>query len=273
MATLGDNRWGKSSVRVSKVIRGDGPDVFLDLEVQVLLGGDVAAAYQDGDNRLVLPTDTTRNTIYGLAQEHLNEDLEAFGAAICRHMAAKDGIDSVEVTIRGRRWDRQTPTGFTGGGQERRVALVSSHRGAELVVQAGIEGLVVLKTGGSAFTGFPRDGFTTLPEAEDRLLSTSVTAVWDYSTVPPNTTEVWQRVRQILLDRFFEDWSASVQHQGWMMAQATLESVPEISSISFELPNQHHLSYDLTRFGMEHHSTVFHPVSEPYGDIRFTVTR
>jgi urate oxidase len=52
-----------------------------------------------------------------------------------------------------------------------------------------------------------------------------------------------------------------------------LGAVAEIEEVEFRLPNQHHLNYDLTRFGMEDQGIVFQPVSEPYGDIGFTVTR
>ena len=41
--------------------------------------------------------------------------------------------------------------------------------------------LVVLKTADSAFAGFPRDQYTTLPETRDRLLATSMTAAWQYA--------------------------------------------------------------------------------------------
>ncbi|HUF94880.1 MAG TPA: urate oxidase [Acidimicrobiia bacterium] len=273
MPTLGANRWGKSAVRLSKVIRGDGEDRFLDLEFQMLLSGDVGAAYLEGDNSRVLPTDTTKNTVYALAQDELTEDLEGFASVLCDHMLAKDGITSAEVTIRRRRWMRESPTGFTSGGSERRLAWVRRDGAGVETIGAGIEGLVVLKTGGSAFTGFPRDEFTVLPEAEDRLLSTSITARWVYTELPADTSATWAAAREILLQRFFDDWSASVQHQGWLMAQAVLDGIPQIDEISFELPNQHHLAFDLSRFGLDDKHIVFHPVSEPYGDIRFTVTR
>ena len=32
-------------------------------------------------------------------------------------------------------------------------------------------------------------------------------------------------VRKILVDRFLEDWSASVQHQGYLMGEAVLAAV------------------------------------------------
>ena len=127
-----------------------------------------------------MPTDTMRNTIYGLAQEHLTEDLEAFATALAGHFLAKKMVDSVEITLKEIRWTRHFDTGFLGGGSEKRVAAVTASESSR-TVSAGIEGLVVLKTRGSAFVGFPKDQFTILPEADDRLLATSVTATWTYS--------------------------------------------------------------------------------------------
>jgi len=268
---LGPNRWGKTDVRLSKVFRGDGADDFLDLTVQVLLQGDVAAAYTEGDNSGVVPTDTMRNTVYGLAQSHLTPDLERFGEVLCRHFLAKPGVDQATVTISENIWLRETFNGFVGGRSERRKARVA--RGAEESTSAAIEGLTVLKTSGSSFAGFPKDEFTTLPETSDRVLATSITASWEYSPLPSDTSGAWSLVRRTLVDRFFSDWSASAQHQGYLMGEAVLAAVPEITEINLRLPNQHHLPFDLTRFGLEWADTVFHPVSEPYGDIHLTVTR
>lgn len=272
MTRLSDNTWGKSSVRVSKIHRGEETDDFSDLTVQILLRGDVEAAYREGDNAAVLPTDTMRNTVYGLAQEHLTGDLEAFAGLLVDHFLAKDGIDGAAVEIEARRWERAGSHGFVGGSAERRVARLEADADTRSV-SAGIEGLVVLKTTGSAFSGFPRDQYTVLPEADDRLLSTTISARWLYAEMPADTTSAWETARQTILDRFFADWSASVQHQGWLMAEAVLTAVPEMTEIEFRLPNQHHLGFGLDRFGVEDQGVVFHPVSEPYGDIRFKVTR
>jgi urate oxidase len=84
---------------------------------------------------------------------------------------------------------------------------------------------------------------------------------------------LWETARNALVERFFSDWSASVQHQGWMMAVGLLEAVPEIDEVEFRLPNQHHLPFDVSRFGIDDRGIVFQPVSEPYGDIGLTVTR
>lgn len=275
MARLGKNRWGKTDVRVSKIHRTDSGDDFSDLSVQVLLEGEVERAHTEGVNKAVLPTDTMKNTVYGLAQQHLTRDLEGFAGVLCDHFLTRDGVTGATVSIAERLWARAGPAGFIGGGSERRIARVArgtSGPGKD-TTWAGIEGLVVLKTTGSAFSEFPRDEFTLLPEAEDRILATSVTATWRYSALPDDTGGTWDKAREVMVERFFGDWSASVQHQGWQMAVGLLEAIPEIEEVEFHLPNQHHLPFDLKRFGMEYEGTVFQPVSEPYGDIGFTVTR
>jgi urate oxidase len=271
MARLGENRWGKSDVRVSKILRSGAEDDFLDLSVQVLLQGDVEAAHLRGDNQGVLPTDTMKNTVYGLAQEHLTRDLEAFAAVLCAHFLERGGISGADVSVSERLWDRVGPSGFVGGGSGRRLARVIAGTGSG--VWAGVDGLVVLKTTGSAFSGFPRDEFTLLAETDERILATSVKAIWRYSETPADTTATWQKARQAMIDSFFAEHSESVQHQGWKMAEALLGAIPEIEEVEFHLPNQHHLGYDLSRFGIDDQGIVFQPVSEPYGDIGFTVSR
>lgn len=268
---LGANRWGKSEIRLSKVFRGQVADDFIDLTIRVMLQGDVARAHTSGDNSSVLPTDTMRNTVYGLAQEHLTRDLEAFGEVLCDHFLERRDVATAEVTFAERLWQRGSPNGFVGTGSERRTARVT--RGEQESTRAGLDGLVVLKTSGSAFEGFPRDRFTILPETADRVLATSITAEWVYSSMPSSTSTTWALVRSTLIDRFFEDWSASVQHQGYLMGEEVLRSVAEVSEISLRLPNQHHLPFDLTLFDMPWTNVVFHPVTEPYGDIHLTVTR
>jgi urate oxidase len=268
---LGSNSWGKSAVRVSKIHHHQGRDDFSDVTVEIRLEGDVAAAHTDGDNRAVLPTDTMRNTVYAMAQKHLTKDLESFGIELCHRFLGAAGVTKATVSVWEWDWARERATGFIGGGSERRLAAVT--RGSEESCLAGIEGLVLLKTTGSAFTGFPRDEFTVLPEAEDRLLATSVTAEWVYSRLPTDTTATWARVRKALVDSFFDTPSASVQHQGYMMGEAVLAAIAEIDRIEMRLPNQHHLPFDVERFGVAATGTVFQPVTEPFGDIRLTVTR
>lgn len=272
MSRLGDNSWGKTAVRVSKVHRGEGEHGFSELAVNVQLVGDVENAFLRGDNAGVLPTDTMRNTVYAFAQDRLGEDVEGFGRELAAHFLTREGVRAADIELQEKRWERVTSYGFLSSSTEKRTARVILDSDRE-EFWAGIDGLAVLKTTNSAFRGFPKDEYTTLPEADDRILATTINARWRYSSLPPDTTATWRRVRDVMLGHFFEDWSASVQHQGWMMGEAVLDAVAEISEVEFRLPNQHHIAFDLARFGMDDEGVVFQPTSEPFGDIRFRVVR
>jgi urate oxidase len=181
-------------------------------------------------------------------------------------------VEQVTISLSGRPWQSLAPDGFVSTAGERRLAKVIA--GADTkTIDAGIENLLVLKTTRSAFAGFPRDQYTTLPEAEDRLLATSITAWWAYGHLPADTTMVWEGVRALLIERFLTDWSASVQHQGYLMGEAVLSAYPEITKIEIRMPNKHHLPVGFERMGLEDRGTVFMPVDEPHGDISLEVTR
>ena len=70
MARLAENSYGKSDVRLTKVVRRNGIHSLLELTVRIMLGGAFEPVYTEGDNSLCIPTDTMKNTVYALARQH-----------------------------------------------------------------------------------------------------------------------------------------------------------------------------------------------------------
>lgn len=276
---LAENRYGKSGIRVVKLLRHPDRHEIRDLTAAVELEGSFAAAHERGDNANVLPTDTMKNTVYALAAEHPLDSIESFGLALSKHFL--DGAAAprrVRICLVQHPWERietagrPHPHAFLRSGREVRLAEVTRTRD-DVAVEAGIEGLTVLKSAGSAFAGFLRDRFTTLPEASDRIFATSVSARWRYSQ-PDLAWELLARaVRQALLDTFAGHDSASVQHTLHAMGEAVLERHPEVSEVRLTLPNKHHIPVDLTRFGLENRNEIFVATEEPYGKIEATLRR
>jgi urate oxidase len=69
MARLGENRYGKSRVRLSRITRHGDRHEFNEWTVHVLL--DTATSklvITQADNSKVLPTDTMKNTVYYVAR-------------------------------------------------------------------------------------------------------------------------------------------------------------------------------------------------------------
>ncbi len=272
---LAENSYGKQAVRLVTVRRGPQQNTLKDVTVAIRFEGDFAAAYTEGDNQGVFPTDTMKNTVYALAAEHPFDDIEDFGLALTDHyLQASPRTSSVQVDLTEHLWEaigEEKDRSFRKAGSERRKAIVIQDRdGAK--VQAGIEDLVVMKTSKSAFEGYPRDRYTTLRETSDRLLATAVQATWRYAPFTSNFGPLWHEVRRLLLKAFAEHDSRSVQHTLYAMGEAVLET-QEVEEIHIAMPNLHHLPVDLTPFGLENRNEIFVATTAPYGLIEGTMRR
>ena len=277
---LADAAYGKSQIRLVQVRRGGGARHTLeDLTVAVRFQGDFDASYSDGDNSDVLPTDTMKNTVYALAALEPVGEPEAFGLRLGRHFLDRSPqLKRVRIDLTRHTWRRMTIGGrdhghaFIRRGPDVRTATIQAGRD-ETKVGAGVADMMILKSAGSAFAGFPRDEYTTLPDTADRLLATSLTATWDYAETDGEFGPLWQLTRQTLLEVFAEHESQSVQHTLYAMGEAVLERVGEISAIRLVMPNKHHLPVDLARFGLENRNEIFVATEEPYGLIEAMITR
>jgi urate oxidase len=59
-------------------------------------------------------------------------------------------------------------------------------QGREWSIRSGIDGLTILKTTKSAFTGYIKDKLTTLKPATDRIFGTAPPSTWEYATSSPD---------------------------------------------------------------------------------------
>lgn len=276
-ARLGANAYGKSRIRLVKVRRARGAHDIVDLTVGVQLEGAFETVYVDGDNGPCLATDTMKNTVYAIARQDPIEHAEAFALRLADHFAGKPAVTRVRISVGEQRWERLSaggrphPHAFVQAGGEQWTAVVTrdSH-GARIV--SGLTHLVVLKTADSAFSGFPRDELTTLPDTEDRIFATSITASWTYRE---GMTDFGarERIRAALLDTFATHKSRSVQHTLYAMGEAALAASADATEITLALPNRHHLLVDLAPLGLDNPNEIFVATDQPFGLIEATVTR
>lgn len=279
-ATIAQNNYGKSRVRLIKVARDIDRHEIQNLSIDIALEGDFEAIHKKGDNSLCLPTDTMKNTVYALAGETREiEEVEAFGIRLANYLLVNNAqVKRVRLNLAEHGWKRMKVAGgehdhsFVRGSVEKRIALIDSTH-EKTTVQSGVEDMIVLKTTRSGFAGFPRDKYTTLPEATDRIFSTAIKAVWRYETPEAATDDLFHAIRQTIIEVFATHDSHSVQHTLYAMGEAVLERFSEISEISFSLPNIHCLPIDMTKFGQENENRIFVPTDEPHGLIEARLTR
>ena len=225
---LGPNQYGKAEVRVVAVDRSSPRHTLVDLSVSSSLRGDFTAAHTAGDNGHVLATDTQKNTVFAFARDGVGSP-EAFGLRLARHFAGAYGwISGARIAVDSFGWDRITVGGqphehaFRRDGGEVRTAVVTVD-GDDAHVLAGLRDLVVLKTTGSEFWGFPRDRYTTLAETRDRILATAVTARWRYTGTDLDWDATFDVVRTTLLETFAATHSLALQQTLYAMGEAVLE--------------------------------------------------
>jgi urate oxidase len=276
---LQSNRYGKARVRIFKKIKKDGAHVPKELDVKTLLEGDFGDSYLKDDNKKVIATDSIKNTTNVIAFNQLGTETEPFAIALCEHYLKKySQVTSVNVETLERVWERQIVEGKPSG-----TNFVSSGKGIPWTLTvatrdstettSGVRELVVLKTSGSAWEDFLRDDLATLPDANDRLLATSLTASWVYQKTPASYATANAKIIQAMLEVFSTRFSPSVQSTQYHMGEAALNACPEISRISLTMPNLHYLVIDLTPFNIKNDKELFVPTDAPQGWIEATVVR
>jgi urate oxidase len=274
---LGENRYGKSAIRLVKVVRDGAMHRVRDLTVSVSLEGDFEAAHTAGDNTRVIATDTMKNTVYARAADHLTGPIEDFALDL---VAAFDQpqVTRAEVDIDEHQWlPIEAERGPSADAFVRTVAGIRTTRVVDAAegsfVEAGVRDLTVMKTRKSAFSGFPRDRFTTLADTEDRILATKIDAMWRYADGVRDYDASFAAVRKSLLASFAEHESPSVQASIWIVGKAVLEANPDVTEIRMRLPNLHHWRVDLEPFGIAGERDVYVATTEPHGLIEATVRR
>eukprot|EP01033_Poteriospumella_lacustris_P001852 gene1852-1345_t len=301
------NTHGKGRVRLVKVTRRKcGTHEIMQLNVQILLeGNDMDSAFTEGDNSKVVPTDTCKNTVYCVANQHEFSSIEEFGLILGKHFVTTypSIVNKVNIVIKKDTWERivvpdsrgknaphkhtfkrigpQMPfTEVSVGGNRGTVTTVS--------VKSGFKSLDIMKTTQSGFVGFPRCRFTSLPEATDRLLGTSADCEWVYNSQQVlrgsvNFNKVYSDVESALIKTFAGPadkgvYSASVQQTLHQMACAGLQVAPSIDEITLLMPNIHNMTFNLEQYGLKNKDHtgsphIFYPIDEPHGMIKATVKR
>ena len=276
---LGQNNYGKSEIRLVKVRRDTDRHELWDLLVRVTLEGDFDAAHYNGDNTQLLATDTMRNTVYALAKDGLTDSIEAFGLLLVDHfLKAGPTVRSCWIEFTQFPWSRIQVNGedhdhsFVRDRGERKARVWGDTAGARRV-EAGMDDVYVMKTTNSGWERFFREQYTTLPETDDRILATVITARWWYAPTDADFDGLYDGVLDRTLTAFTDHYSPSAQHTLYHMGEAVLGAFPEIEKIWYSLPNVHHIAYDLERFGIENDNEIFHATQDPYGQIEGYVER
>ncbi|MER5911171.1 factor-independent urate hydroxylase [Streptomyces sp. NPDC001982] len=280
---LGQNQYGKAENRVVKITRDGATHHIKDLNVSVSLSGDMEEVHYSGSNAHVLPTDTTKNTVYAFAKEYGIESAEQFGIHLARHfVTSQEPIHRARIRIEEYAWERIETSGdkkhsFVRKGQETRLTQIT-YDGTSWEVVSGLKDLVVMNSTDSEFWGYVKDRYTTLPEAYDRILATQVSGCWRFNWTDdeqemPDWEESYEQAKKHMLQAFAETYSLSLQQTLYQMGSRIIDHRGEIDEVRFSLPNKHHFLVDLEPFGLKNDNEVYFAADRPYGLIEGTILR
>lgn len=270
------NYYGKGDTIAYRLNRdGKAPAVF-GANVKILIYGDAFwPTYTTGDNTGLIATDSMKNFVQRETMNYTGADYEAY----CRFLAEKflakypqvEGIQLTAVEI------PYAPTSsanaaFAPAGPERLQARLEYTRGQGLVeAVSGIHGFRLLRLGGSAFHGFVRDEYTTLPDIHNRPLHLWLDLEWTYAETANafSNGATPAAVRRIVHKTFENFESGSIQEIIYLAGQDILKQLPDIAEVMLEANNR---TWDtIAEHGQE--VGVYTDARPPYGCLGLRLKR
>ena len=264
MAKAIAHSYGKDAVSVYRIAG----DSLFACEVRVILrGAAFEASYTEGDNSMIVATDSMKNFVHMMGLEYEGSTLEDFVQLVgSRLLARYDHIEGLQVSA------KEVPfEGLRGNAMRRRyddyaVAELDLDRSGVVSARSGWNGLHLIKLSGSSFAGFVRDEYTTLPEAHDRPLFVHMNVGWtnaDLGRCAPG-----EKVRDVAVSTFCDVNSASIQELVYQIGVQVLEGFPEIATVDFYAENR---LWDTAQTG--DNAAVYTDARPPFGVITLALER
>jgi urate oxidase len=270
--------YGKGDVIVYRLHRDGevppGQSPVFGANVRMLVYGDAFwPTYTTGDNTGLIATDSMKNFIQRETMNCPAPDLEGY----CRFLAdtflaTYPQVEGVQVSA------EEIPyvslgggAAFTPSGPERATARVEVTAARIIEARAGLRGFKLLRLGGSAFHGFVRDQYTTLPDLMNRPLHMWLDLEWGYTDVDAafNDGRMGSRVRDLVRAVFESFESGSIQQLIHRIGTKMLEDNPSIAQVDLEANNR---TWDtIAERGAE--LGVYTDARPPYGCLGLSLTR
>lgn len=271
MSSIESSTYGESRLRMLRVIaRGDRHDPR-DLTIGLRFEGRLDE---------MVPGEAIKNLVHRVVREHEQAAaaIESLGIAICDELlAAYRSIGLARIELVEQPWARLDAGGkaqgqaFTPAGIERRTAVVTGN-GTRTSVQAGVDNLVLLRTGGFAPTlrGRPTDEPTA--DGLQRLFLATLTARWSYSSGDVAFSPYRTAVRQALVETFAWHKGPAIRDTLRAAADVVLTNFQEIAQVSLSLQERPYRPVDLLELAVDG-DALFVAYEEPVGVVEITVER
>ncbi|HUR33976.1 MAG TPA: urate oxidase [Vicinamibacterales bacterium] len=248
--------------------------------VLMLLYGDAFwPTYTTGDNTGLIATDSMKNFIQRETMNFSGYDFEEYVRFLADTFFARyPQVDGMQVSATELPYaalpsavSSASPVAFAPAGPDRAFARIEVSRTGVVESVAGVRGFKLLRLGGSAFQGFVRDEYTTLPDLVNRPLHMWLDVEWTYAEAADalNGGRVVSAARGTVRDVFAAFESGSIQQVIYQMGARVLETIPSIAEVRLEANNR---TWDtIAERGLE--VSVYTDPRPPYGCLGLRLTR
>ncbi len=262
----------------------------LDVRVQAE-GEEFLPSFSEGDNSMVVATDSMKNFVHHQVGEYDGATIEGFLHFVgSQFLDTYSQMNTIRMSADEIPFDERPVPGSDGFEPSDLVFRVSDDESAfgDVYLErsddgpivsdqtSGVTGLELVKVKGNSFTDYVQDDYTTLPEREDRTLYVSLDIFWTYTESEDALGEEPQRyvpaeqVRDIAQVVFHEVDSNSIQDLIYQVGLRVLERFPQLESVSFEANNR---TWVQVRDDLESDGKVLREPARPTGFQQFSMDR
>ena len=274
--------YGKGDIIVYRLHRdGDAPggqSAVFGTNVLLLIYGDAFwSTYTTGDNSNLIATDSMKNFIQRETMNFEGGDLEAYVSFLAaKFLATYPQAEGAQLTA------TDIPYAPLAGealslqpaGPETAHARIELRREAGGITTAearsGLRGFRLLRLSGSAFKGFIRDQYTTLPDIENRSLHMWLDLDWTYTGAQAFFSRglITAQVRNFVRSVFSGFESGSIQQIIYQIGTRILEEIPAIAEVNLEANNR---TWDT--IAEQSGLAIYTDARPPYGCLGLTLHR
>jgi urate oxidase / 2-oxo-4-hydroxy-4-carboxy-5-ureidoimidazoline decarboxylase len=240
--------YGKGDVIVYRLNRDGqtaaGASAVFGASIAILVYGDAFwPTYTTGDNTGLVATDSMKNFVQREVLNFEGSDLED----CCRFLGTKfletyPQVEGVQISAVEIPYEALagSEVAFAPVGPDRAFARLEVNRSGILEITSGISGFRLLRLGGSAFHGFVRDQYTTLPDIANRPLHMWLDLEWLYTEPSAGFSSgaITTAVRRMVREIFHGFESGSIQQVIYQIGTKMLSDIPSIAEVHLEANNR-----------------------------------
>jgi urate oxidase len=244
------------------------PESSFDGRKNILFGADIRMqvegeaflpSFSEGDNSMVVATDSMKNFMYhhmgeydgatleGLIEYIGSEILETYSQMEAVTMSADQlTFDEKAIPNDGEFIPSDVVFGVSDGPSGYAELRVNETEDGTTITEhtSGVTGIELVKVKDNSFTGYVQDEYTTLPERENRTLYVGLDIFWTYeddSAALGSKPEEYVPAEQVadIAQVVFDDMDVnSIQELIYQIGLRILKRFPQLTSVRFEANNR-----------------------------------